>query len=279
MDTVERSSSSTVKLFIESIHEQKIDYAASLLSENCVFRNVGFESTISGRNNIGEYLTSLIQSVPDYRFQEESMTFGDDTVVICGRILGTIESDALGMGLSSGRKIDIEAVNAFVLRDGLIQSCTGYFCTASLCDQAGMRLTNLRPTDGSRFIPLYDAFWHMEEKDIAQVPNNITDDILAHWPGPGGAGSGKAHYMGQIYRLLNAVPDIQVDIIDYIAEGDRVFIEFHAHGTGPTGEAVSFNGIDRFHVRGAQVYDSKVMFDPAPVLNATLLAAQQWPGA
>jgi predicted ester cyclase len=68
----------------------------------------------------------------------------------------------------------------------------------------------------------------------------------------------------QLFTLLHtAFPDLQIDIEDLIAEGDKVMGRVRARGThvgefmgiAPTGKPVSFNAVDVVRVAGGKIVE------------------------
>jgi steroid delta-isomerase-like uncharacterized protein len=247
-----------------------LDATVDMCAEDCTYQSIGFGPVVRGKDELREFFGSLFEAIPDYSGDFEGTAYSEDSAVVWGRWGGTIASDFLGLGTVKGNTLDIPVAFHCTFRDGLLVKEVGYFDTALFCEQAGIKLSTVRPGNGSVFAGVYEQFWQAPDRNI--VPTVITEDIAANWPGPLGIGSGVKHYLKQIDRILTVMPDIKLEVIDYLAEGETAFLEFRAYGT-VNEQSVEFFGIDRFKVaEDGRVYDSKVCFDPAVLQNAVWLS-------
>jgi steroid delta-isomerase-like uncharacterized protein len=246
-----------------------LDATIALCAENCTYQSIGFGPVVRGKDELRQFFGSLFEAV-DYSGHFEGTAYGEDSAIVWGRWGGTVTGDFLGLGTVKGNTLDIPVVFHCTFHDGLLVKEVGYFDTALFCEQAGIKLSTVRPGAGSVFASIYEQFWQAPDRNI--VPTVITEDIIANWPGPHGIGSGVTHYLKQIDRILTVIPDIKLEVIDYLAEGETAFLEFRAYGT-VNGQPVEFFGIDRFKVaEDGRVYDSKVCFDPAVLHDAVWLS-------
>jgi steroid delta-isomerase-like uncharacterized protein len=253
-----------------------LDATMAMFHEECTYQSIGFGPVIRGRAALKEFFGDLFAAVPDYYGDFDGISYSGDTAVAWGRWGGTIAGDFLGLGTVPGRTLELPVSFTCTFRDGLLIKEVGYFDAATFAEQAGIRLSAIRPGAGARFAQVYTSFWQAPDRTV--VPGVITEDITANWPGTGGIGSGVEHYLRQIDRVLTAVPDIRLEVIDSLAEGETAFLEFRAYGT-IAGEPVEFFGVDRFKVRpDGRVYDSKVCFDPSVLRRGLWLSDATPPG-
>ncbi|MEU6559490.1 nuclear transport factor 2 family protein [Nocardia nova] len=246
-----------------------LDATIDMCAEDCTYQSIGFGPVVRGRDELRQFFGSLFDSV-DYSGDFEGTAYSADSAIVWGRWGGTITGDFLGLGTVEGNTLDIPVVFHCTFRDGLLVKEVGYFDTALFCEQAGIKVSTVRPGLGSAFAKLYEQFWQAPDRSVTK--SVITEDIKANWPGPLGIGEGVAHYLKQIDRILTVMPDIKLEVIDFLAEGELAFLEFRAYGT-VNGQPVEFFGIDRFKVaEDGRVYDSKVCFDPAVLQNAVWLS-------
>src|SRR5947209_13357073 len=69
-----------------------------------------------------------------------------------------------------------------------------------------------------------------------------------------------------VRRLKSFVPDISLAPIRWAAQGDDVFIEWTITMTPPgDDEQVSWNGVDRFTLRGDRAIEGIAYFDTSPM--------------
>lgn len=86
----------------------------------------------------------------------------------------------------------------------------------------------------------FDDF--VNRKDLGAIDRNLAPDFVDH-DGPGGKPTdlaGDRAMMAAMYRLL---PDLHVDVLDALAEGDKVVVRNRWTGTrADTGERIEFHG-------------------------------------
>lgn len=61
-------------------------------------------------------------------------------------------------------------------------------------------------------------------------------------------------------QVLTQLPDLKVDVLQWAPTGDAVMIEWRASAT-VAGQALSWQGVDRFNVRGDRMYKGQVYWD------------------
>ena len=108
---------------------------------------------------------------------------------------------------------------------------------------------------------------HFEEfvnqKNIAVGDRNFGPDFVDRGadvppglpPGPEGA---KAYVAGAIQKF----PDLHVDILDIIAEGDKVVVRNHWSATNPEGKRVGFSGIVVWRIHNRQLAERWAYLEP-----------------
>ena len=86
-------------------------------------------------------------------------------------------------------------------------------------------------------------------------------------------------------RHLTAFPDLRVTITDVVAEGAPVAIWYTAEGTqlgvfdgmDPTGERVSWTGVDLVSVAGGRIVEARFLSDALGLLRQLEAAARPSP--
>ncbi|MGW5520461.1 nuclear transport factor 2 family protein [Nocardia africana] len=242
-----------------------LDATIDLCAEDCTYQSIGFGPVVRGKEELRQFFGSLFETI-DYSGDFDGAAYSEDSAIVWGHWGGKITGDFLGLGTVEGNVLDIPVVFHCTFRDGLLVKEVGYFDAAVFCEQAGIKLSTVRPGLGSTFAALYEQFWQAPDRNVTK--SVITEDIKSNWPGPDGIGVGNVFYQKQIDRVIASIPDIKLEVIDYLAEGETAFLEFRAYGT-VDGKPVEFFGIDRFKVaEDGRVYDSKVCFDPTVLQNA-----------
>ncbi|HKV22713.1 MAG TPA: nuclear transport factor 2 family protein [Mycobacterium sp.] len=111
---------------------------------------------------------------------------------------------------------------------------------------------------------LWAAFW--AKPDVDRAGDVLADDIVGYWQGDPTPVRGKEPYVGKIAELVNAIPDLTLDLIDSAtADGDEpgeqlVFLHYVGRGTGPDGP-LAFRGIDRVRARDGVVVENVIRYD------------------
>lgn len=73
-------------------------------------------------------------------------------------------------------------------------------------------------------------------------------------------------YFTQVFLVM---PDMRLEPTSWAARHDTVFIEWTITTPAPTGESLSWSGVDRFHLRDdGFVVDEAVYFDSLPLWEA-----------
>lgn len=96
----------------------------------------------------------------------------------------------------------------------------------------------------------------------------LAEDIVGYWPGDSEPVRGIEAYTAKIAELLDAAPDLRLEVIDSAtvpaaAEGEElVFLHYVGHGTGPEGP-FQIRGIDRVRTRDGIVVENVIRYEPA----------------
>lgn len=112
---------------------------------------------------------------------------------------------------------------------------------------------------------LFAAFW--AAPDLSHGLDILDDDIVGYWPGDPQPVRGIAAYTAKIAEILNAAPDLKLEVVDSAtvpgtAEGEQlVFLHYTGRGTGPSG-AFQIRGLDRVRTRGGMVVENVIRYDP-----------------
>jgi steroid delta-isomerase-like uncharacterized protein len=96
---------------------------------------------------------------------------------------------------------------------------------------------------------IYEEFWN--QGNFEALDEIVSSDYVLHVPTPPGAPSGRdgLHWVIQMYRA--AFPDVHVQVVDQIAEGDKVLTRITIRGTHqgqfrhipPTNKEVTFTAM------------------------------------
>jgi SnoaL-like domain len=106
----------------------------------------------------------------------------------------------------------------------------------------------------------FAAFW--SDPNPAVVPAALTSDVVGHWAGRDGPVRGKDDYTACIAALVDALPDMHLEVAEHAQAGEFVFIRWVMHATGEHGP-FELTGIDRVRVRDGLVAENVIVFDTA----------------
>jgi SnoaL-like domain len=113
----------------------------------------------------------------------------------------------------------------------------------------------------------FARFW--AAPDVALVaPAMFAEDVVGDWPGDPEPVRGFAAYRARIARLLDAVPDLTLEVAEHATNGNLIFIRWIARGTGADG-AFEVTGMDRIRTEDGRVKENIIRYDTA-ALEATV---------
>jgi hypothetical protein len=106
----------------------------------------------------------------------------------------------------------------------------------------------------------FARFW--SKPDPALVPAVLTDDVVGHWPGRDGPARGRAEYTRCIAAVVEALPDMSMQVVEHARDGELTFVRWMMRATGEHGP-FELGGIDRVRTRGPYVAENVIVFDTA----------------
>lgn len=112
---------------------------------------------------------------------------------------------------------------------------------------------------------LFAAFW--AAPDMSHGLDILADDIVGYWPGDPEPVRGLADYTAKIAEILDAAPDLQLQVVDSATvdgatSGEQlVFLHYTGRGTGPAGP-FQIRGLDRVRTRDGMVVENVIRYDP-----------------
>jgi steroid delta-isomerase-like uncharacterized protein len=258
--------------YVEAKNRQDVEAALAVCHEQYSYESVGLGAPVEGKVASRAFYTALFAALPDYHGDFDRVVYGEDVAIASGRFGGTVAGDFMGIPGEPGRTLEVPVVFVCTFRDGLLASDVGYFDAATLATQAGIPLGHLRPGPGDKFARSFADFW--SAPDPAQVPGLVAADVIARFPGMEQPVEGVEAYRDQIAGALAAAPDLRLEVLDHLAEGDRVVIEWRARCT-VGGRRVEFEGMDRFRLRDGRAVDARVAYDTGVLRRAVENAASR----
>jgi steroid delta-isomerase-like uncharacterized protein len=117
--------------------------------EDCYLDTVALRLRSSGRAAARAAYVGYFTAFPDLAPQDEGFSFNEDTIVSWGTLRGTSGGEWLGVP-PSGRSFQVRFVNVAPTRGELLEGESIYFDLATLCEQAGLPLDELRTAARAR---------------------------------------------------------------------------------------------------------------------------------
>jgi len=118
---------------------------------------------------------------------------------------------------------------------------------------------------------LYDA---MGRSDTARMLELIDEDVIFVVPGPPGVGAagtwrGHAGVLACLDKLRTDQANQRVDVIEFVAERDKVVVLLHVQGTSlQTGKPFETDIIHYFTIKNGRVISLLDFFDTAALVEA-----------
>ena len=98
------------------------------------------------------YEMQFFSAFPDLAPEDEGMACGDDVIAVWGTLRGTSRGDWLGVPPGGG-SFSVPFANVVPFSDGRMAGETIYFDLATLCEQAGISLDDIRAAAARRSGP------------------------------------------------------------------------------------------------------------------------------
>ncbi len=128
------------------------------------------------------------------------------------------------------------------------------------------------PTQASNGELIRWAFERINDHDISPLREFWTPETVERFPDR--TCRGAEQVAAYFEDLFAAVPDVRMEVLHVVEQGDDVFVRWHLTGTHtgtawagiePTGKRIELDGIDHFTVRDGTVVSNFVVFDQMEV--------------
>jgi steroid delta-isomerase-like uncharacterized protein len=120
-----------------------IDAILETFVEDCFLDTVPLGLLSEGKETVRTAYQGYFTAFPDLSPDDEGVAFGDDVVVVWGHLRGTSGGEWVGVPPSGG-SFAVPFANVAPFKDGLMAGETIYFDLATLCEQAGLPLDDVR---------------------------------------------------------------------------------------------------------------------------------------
>ena len=228
------------------------DAAVECLDEEVLLLNVATGDVYRGHAGFLEYARGWGSALPDMAF--ELMKFGGTD----GRLVVEYEMEGSHTGSlvtprghlpATGMQVQLRVCDVLEVNEGRITHIRSYFDTSTLLRELGLITgTPLHAPERRAPLELYvqDVDAHASERHKAIVQRFIQDVFNRQDPrattdtcartylwhgGPLGEARGLTAYANVLAAFFIAFPDIHLEVLDMIAEDDRVVLRFIMRGT------------------------------------------------
>jgi steroid delta-isomerase-like uncharacterized protein len=125
--------------------EARRDYDAVIetFTEDCYLATIALARRSEGRAAARAAYVAYFTAFPDLTPADDGFAFGDDVLVSWGTLQGTSEGEWLGVAPSGG-SFRVPFTNVTEFQDGRMKGESIYFDLATLCEQAGLPLAEIR---------------------------------------------------------------------------------------------------------------------------------------
>jgi len=124
-----------------------VEAIVALRSDDCVDYQAATGLRIEGKDAIRRFFAGFYASVPDYYGDFDGVAYGHDAAVVWGRWGGTTTDDLFGVETEPGRRLEVPCSFVCTFRDGLLVEDRQYFDAATLAEQLGLPLEQVRSAD------------------------------------------------------------------------------------------------------------------------------------
>lgn len=126
-----------------------LDGILATFAEDCFLETVPLGLRSEGKDAAKAAYEGYFTAFPDLAPDDQGTAFGDDVIVVWGILRGTSGGEWLGVPPSGGT-FAVPFANVAPFRDGLMAGETIYFDLATLCQQAGLPLADVRAAASAR---------------------------------------------------------------------------------------------------------------------------------
>ena len=117
--------------------------------DDCFLETVPLGLRAEGKEAARVAYEAFFTAFPDLSPDDQGMAFGDDVIVVWGALRGTSGGDWLGISPGGGSFV-VPFANVAPFKDGLLAGESIYFDLATLCEQAGISVEEVRAAAKTR---------------------------------------------------------------------------------------------------------------------------------
>jgi steroid delta-isomerase-like uncharacterized protein len=127
-----------------------IDAILATFAEDCFLETIPLGLRSEGKDAVrAAYEMQFFSAFPDLAPEDEGMAYSDDAIAVWGHLRGTSRGEWLGVPPGGGA-FTVPFANVVPFRDDLMAGEIIYFDLATLCEQAGIPLEDIRTAAAAR---------------------------------------------------------------------------------------------------------------------------------
>ncbi len=157
------------------------------------------------------------------------------------------------------RSYAILVLLAAIVMGSQLTSCTK-------CDDTAQKAAELATQNKAICQKSVDA---MNNNNLALLDSIFVADYIEHTPDPSVQATGLAGLKESYQMMLTAYPDVKIEVLSTVAEGDKVVLHMRFAGTntgpmGPmpaTGKPVKADGVEIFVVKNGKITEHWAVYD------------------
>ena len=127
-----------------------IDTILETFAKDCFLETMPLGLRSEGKDAVrAAYEMQFFSAFPDLAPDDQGMAYADDAIAVWGTLRGTSRGEWLGVPPGGGA-FSVPFANVVPFRDGLMAGELIYFDLATLCEQAGISLQEVRAAAAAR---------------------------------------------------------------------------------------------------------------------------------
>jgi len=127
-----------------------IDAILETFAKDCFLETMPLGLRSEGKDAVrAAYEMQFFSAFPDLAPDDQGMAYADDAIAVWGTLRGTSRGEWLGVPPGGGA-FSVPFANVVPFRDGLMAGELIYFDLATLCEQAGISLQEVRAAAAAR---------------------------------------------------------------------------------------------------------------------------------
>ena len=127
-----------------------IDAILETFAKDCFLETMPLGLRSEGKDAVrAAYEMQFFSAFPDLAPDDQGMAYADDAIAVWGTLRGTSRGEWLGVPPGGGA-FSVPFANVVPFRDGLMLGELIYFDLATLCEQAGISLQEVRAAAAAR---------------------------------------------------------------------------------------------------------------------------------